>query len=117
MGLKFLPRAGHLVGFAGGRTYGQIARYVGRSFKAAAAPGQAGAFIASAEPVEVPEDSSDAVHLIRQAQKGGLWAADEATAAACGVEFVRLERGADGEWSPAASPARAPKKPEPKAEA
>lgn len=116
MGLKFLPRPGHMVTFAGGNAIGQLARYVGRSLKKSDKPGVAGVYAAEAEPVEVPEDGPDAAHLIRQAQRGGVWPADEATAAACGVEFVKLSRDTDGEWV-ATPKAAVAKKSEPKAEA
>lgn len=125
MGLKFLPRAGHMVHFASGNASGQLSRYVGRTFKPVAKAGVAGAYAADDEPVEVDPDSADAAHLIRQARKSdpGVWPADEATAAACGVEFVKLGRDSDGEWIAAPRAAVAPgavsstRKPEPKAEA
>lgn len=123
MGLKFLPRAGHTVPFAHGNSFGQLARYAGRSFKSrnapvetllahelaafAASPGSAGSWFADAEPVEVEPDSADAEHFIRHVQRGGMWPGDEATAAACGVDFARLERDDDGEWIAAAKPAPA----------
>ena len=122
MGLKFLPRAGHMVPFASGNAAGQLSRYVGRTFKPVGKGGVAGAYVSEAEPVEVDPDSADAAHLIRQARKSdpGVWPADEATAAACGVDFVKLSRDADGEWiaapKAAVAPAVSSKKPEPKAE-
>jgi|1185.fasta_scaffold23332_2 hypothetical protein len=116
MGLKFYPRPGHLVTFASGHAIGQLSRFVGRTLATSDRKGVAGAYAADAEPVEVPTDGPDAAHLIRQTQKGGLWAADAATAAACGVEFVALEKDADGEWMPAPKSAPAPEKPKPKAE-
>lgn len=120
MGLKFLPRAGHMVPFAAGNAFGQLSRFVGRSFKPSGQPGFAGAYAADAEPVEVDPNGEDAAHLIRQARKNdpGVWPADEATAAACGVEFVKLSRDSDGEWMPAKAThiAVSSKKSEPKAE-
>ena len=120
MKLKFLPRPGHMVPFAAGNAFGQLSRFAGRSFVPSGKPGFAGAYVADAEPIEVDPDGDDAAHFIRQARKGdpGLWPADAATAAACGVEFVAVSRDANGEWKPAAkaAPVVSPKKSEPKAE-
>jgi hypothetical protein len=114
MGLKFLPRAGHMVHFTAGNSAGQISRFVGRTLKPIAKGGAgAVAYVSDDEPTEVDPDSPDAAHLIRQARKGdpGVWPADEATAAACGVEFVKLARDPDGEWIAALKAVSAPQAP------
>jgi hypothetical protein len=109
MGLKFLARAGHMATFAAGNAFGQLPRYIGRTFKPSPkGSGSVGAFVADAEPTEVPEVGPDAEHLTRMARKGGVWAADKATADACGVEFVELKKDDDGEWIAAPKSAPAP---------
>jgi hypothetical protein len=99
MKLKFLARDGHTVRWPGLPSTGQIHRAVGRSF----VPGnpakrEPSRLSADESPTEIDSDSPQAPHLIRQCQKGGLWAADADTAAFCGVEFVELARDTDGEW-------------------
>jgi hypothetical protein len=109
MKLRFYSRDGHTVAWPGGKSPGQIPHLVGRSFKPSTKPGVAGVFVADKEAAEVDSDAPEAAHLIRQCQKGGLWPADEATAASCGVEFVKVAQDTDGEWIKAPSaPAAAP---------
>lgn len=118
MGLKFLPRAGHMVPFAAGNGFGQLPRFAGRTFKASNIRGVAGVFAADSEPVEVDPDGADAAHFKRHVTQSdpGMWPADEATAAYCGVEFVPVALdGASGEWLPAKKPAAKSER-QPKAE-
>jgi hypothetical protein len=127
MKLRFFARRGpdgvpHFVNWPGLRGVGQSIPRVGRTFVGGSSPASPASYPASKVAAEVDDGAAEAPHLIRQCQKGGLWAADEATAAACGVEFVKPVQDADGEWvaalpnSPAPS-MNAPKKNEPKAEA
>jgi hypothetical protein len=100
MQLAFYARAGHVVAWPGSAAPGQPRRFVGRSFVASPdkKAGVVGAYVADKEPAKVDSDHPDAAHLVRQCQKGGLWAADADTARACGVELPRLDQDADGEW-------------------
>lgn len=124
MGLKFLPRAGHTTPFASGNAFGQLARYIGRTFKRSDRPNAvsgAGAWVADAEPIEIDpaQNPEEAEHFRRQVRKDdpGLWPADAATAAWCEVPFVPLARDADGEWIAAPKSGAPAKPPEKKAEA
>lgn len=109
--LRFYARPGHVLSWPGMKFAGQFARYVGRSTKLER--DAAGAVVgishpAVAEAVEVDPASKDktqrdrAARLMRlmsiEADKP-LWAADEATAKACGVKFVPVELH-EGEWLP-----------------
>jgi hypothetical protein len=109
MKLKFHSRDGHTVYWPNTKAPGQFARCVGRTFDAGKR-----AYIADKEPSEVDSDHHDAPHLIRQCQKGGLFAADAATAAFCGVELVTISQDTDGEWirATAKAPSSPNKKPE-----
>src|SRR5882672_5456916 len=65
---------------------------------------------ATQEPHEVDDKLKDAktVEAYRDhARRGHVFCADEATARACGVDFVPVEF-ADGAWMPKASPVAAP---------
>jgi hypothetical protein len=113
MKLKFLSRAANMVSWPGPKSTGQLPRYVGRTYIPSDRPGVAGVFKADSEPSEIDSENHDAPQLVRQCAKGGLWAADQQTASACGVPFQALQQGPDGEWiTKAAQPARADKKAE-----
>ncbi len=115
MKLKFHSRRDNKVAWPGANTYGQPPRYIGRSFSPGDGKTIAASHPATKEPDVVDTDTAatrDVEHIVRQCRKGGIWAADAATAAACGVEFVSVTQDADGEWiaSAPAKPQPAPKK-------
>lgn len=57
------------------------------------------------EPVEAEEGSKEAARFIQfVVRDGDMYPFDEATAKACGVPFVKVSRGADGEWTRDAAP-------------
>lgn len=100
MQLRFHARGTGLVSLPGeNRIVGQLPRYIGRTLKLIDG---AAAWPANAEPHECDSSSPTAARLAKRCRAGELWAADEATAAACGVEFVALDHS-DGAWIPAAS--------------
>lgn len=114
MKLAFLAKAGLVCHWpAAVRQTGQIYNYVGRTWDAASRVHKA-----NAEPVAIDDEHQDADTRVRAerlkqlvTRDGSLWPADEATARACGVEFVPVEMK-DGEWQPKA--AAAPKTSKPK---
>jgi hypothetical protein len=111
MMLKFHAKAGDCCPWPNSHHYGQVRRYVGRQYTAPnEAKGTGATWPAKAEPDEVDAASPHAEHLIRYCAKGNIWPADEATAAACGVAFTKLERGKDGEWLSAAPKTAKPSK-------
>ncbi len=116
MRLKFYGRNAHTVYWPGTYAPGQVRPQPGKTFVAAEGPNSPARYALDKEPAEVDSDREPAAaeHFARQCRKGGLWAADRETAAFCGVEFQRVEMGADGDFAPA--PARAPQ-PTKKAEA
>ena len=79
------------------RIIGQAARYIGR--KHVVVDGVASQ-PATEEPHECDSETADGRRCKKLCRQGELWAADEATAAACGVEFVALDHS-DGAWVPA----------------
>lgn len=105
--LKFHAKPGGLTAWPNSAVGNQARRYVGRVFTRT---GDVVSYPAAAEPSEVKDDDADASHLIRKCSRGELWAADEHTARVCGVAFVALERGAEGEWFPAVK--KTPPKPD-----
>ena len=105
MKLSFLPVPGHMVNRPGGRSVGAPPRYVGRKFVSVEDKdaGVAGSYPAAEEPEVFNLKPSDPefFDLTRYCLKGGLWPADEATAQACGVRFLKLKRDSEsGEWFP-----------------
>jgi hypothetical protein len=87
MKLKFVAREDLLVREAGiGPVIGEAARYYGRTFD----PATRG-YPASKEAFEVELDSEDGQKCAKQCRKGVLFAFDEETAAALGVDFVPHE--------------------------
>lgn len=105
MQLRFYARGTGLVSLPGEtRIVGQHPRYVGRALKIIDG---AAAWPASEAAHECDSASAHGARLLKRCRAGELWPADEATAAACGVDFTALEF-ADGEWRPAQpKPARA----------
>lgn len=100
MQLRFHARGTGLVSLPGeNRIVGQLPRYIGRSLKMIDG---ATAWPANADAHECDSASDHGARLMKRCRRGELWAADEATATACGVEFVALEHS-DGAWIPAAS--------------
>ena len=93
--LKFHPRAGQLVNLPGaGRTVGQHARYLGRTYDA-----KLRTYKADAKPFQCDAASKAGRRLAKRLRRGeGVWAADEATAKACGARFVKIKQDGDGEW-------------------
>jgi hypothetical protein len=103
MKLKFRARPAMSCAWPNSHFAGQPRRFVGRDFVAGdEAKKLPASYRASAEPSEVDAADAAAEHLTRKCRKGELWAADVETAAACGVEFVDLAKGDDGEWFPSA---------------
>jgi hypothetical protein len=114
MQLKFYAKKDHVVHWPGPKFTGQRHDYVGRKFekasddKAAKAAGVLGVHAALKEAAEIDSAAPGADDLIRYCRKGGLWPADADTAAACGVEFTKVEYSdSEREWLPA----KAEKKP------
>lgn len=103
--LKFHAKPGGCTPWPNSHVGGQTRRFIGRTYVA-----ETRQYPASSEPDQVTESDADAPHMMRKCTRGEIWAADEATAKACGVDFVPLERGADGEWFPKKSPEKAPAK-------
>ncbi len=120
--LKFLAKPGHLVHRPGPKHPGQVAHYVGRRFvrlddEAGKKLGTAGTHAALKEPAEFADNSPEAPQLLRYTAKGGLWPADEYTASAAGVPFVKVQFDETvGEWLEAAAAKPSPKPSLPKAE-
>lgn len=95
--LKFYARAGLVYDPTRVRRTGQMPPYVGRSFD----PETRG-WLPDEEPhvMRVSDSHEGRKHTQRMTKRineGALWAADEATAKACGVPFVSVE-WVDGEW-------------------
>jgi hypothetical protein len=80
---------------------GQAPRYVGRKHD----PSGPTPFPAIEQVFSCASDSDAGRRLMKIAKRdGSLYAADEATAKACGIEFVRIEFK-DGAWVEASKPA------------
>lgn len=94
--LKFHTKPGLSTPWPNSHVGGQARRLIGRTYDAATRT-----YPARSEPDQIDSEDADASHMARKCTRGELYAADEATAKFCGVEFVQLERGADGEWFPA----------------
>jgi hypothetical protein len=111
--LKFHAKPGQSCAWPNSYFPGQARRFVGRKFIPGDSPQAPSRYEATAEPAELSSDAPQAAHLIRKCQKGEIWPADKATAEACGVEFVELARGEDGEWFAASKKPAAPAAPKP----
>jgi hypothetical protein len=106
MKLKFRAKPGMCTPWPNSHFAGQPRRFVGREFIAGDEFKRVPAsYKASEDPAEIESGSADADHLIRKCRKGELWAADVATAAECGIAFVELAKGEEGEWFQKAAPA------------
>ena len=112
MKLRFYAKPGHVCHWpAAMRVTGQVYPYVGRDLVPGnPASGIAVSHPAKKEPVEIDDEHPDQDTRVRAERlkeltrrDGALWPADEATAAACGVDFVAVEMR-DGEWQPKAAP-------------
>lgn len=107
--LRFVPKAGLLVPYPG-RGPGDN-HHAGRVVAAAPAVdeknptahlGQAIALPTTEEGIDVLEGTREADRFIELCRRDGdVHPLDEYTAKACGVPFVRMQRGDDGEWVPA----------------
>lgn len=87
MQLKFYAREDALVRRASiAPRIGEAARYYGRTFDPTTR-----AYVADKLPFAVDSDNVHGEKCRKQCQKGALWAADKATAAALGVEFIETE--------------------------
>ena len=100
--LKFVPKVGVLVPYPN-RGAGEY-HFAGRSpvvdpiAKTISNP-------ADADPVEAEEGSDVAARFIQFVVRDAcMHPADEATAKACGVQFVPVSRDADAEWRPTVAP-------------
>lgn len=96
--LRFYARPDNVVYPPGPKLKGRINHYVGRTFDP-----QSRAHKANDKPAEF-DSQTPAGELMRQRvrREHSLWAADEATAAACGVPFVPVAQDEEsGEWLPA----------------
>jgi hypothetical protein len=93
--LKFFARPEHLQPWPNSHSYGQPRRYIGWQWLPA---NEAKGVAARYEPkrdgdtvdTAVTSDA-DVEHIKRLCTKGAYWAADAATAAACGVALTKLE--------------------------
>jgi len=97
--LKFHAKPGLSTPWPNSHVGGQARRLVGRTF-VAPKDGVPASYPASNEPDQLNDDDEDARHLVRKCSRGELWPADKYTADVCGVAFVELAKGADGEWFP-----------------
>lgn len=102
--LKFYATPGGLTAWPNSAVGNQARRYVGRVYDA-----EKRSYPAADEPSAIQDNDDDAQHLIRKCLRGELFAADEHTAVVCGMKFVPLERGAEGEWFAAAPKKNTPK--------
>lgn len=99
--LKFYAREDALVRYPGiVAAFGQAPRYIGREFLIGEAERGADGKMrttkpashpATKDPAEFVDGTPEAEAAKRHCRKGALWAADKATAAACGVAFVETE--------------------------
>ncbi len=105
MRLKFYGRNAHTVYWPGTYAVGQPRQYFGSRLVAGTGPKDPSRKVVTKEPDECDSDAHPAAaeHFKKQCQRGALWAADKQTADFCGVDFVRVELDADGDWSPAAA--------------
>lgn len=100
--LKFYARDPHVVHHPGLKATGQLAQYIGRRFNFETRQHEA-----VPEGECLAEGTPDALRACKAVLRdGALWPADEATAAACGVPFVRVEL-VDGSFRPVTEGARA----------
>ena len=102
MELSFLAKSDLLVAVPGTAQFaGQLARYVGREWEDARH-----AFVASKEPYRVDSASEDGRRLLKLVRReASLLPGDQATAEACGLDFV-AHQNVDGEWVPSAPAVR-----------
>lgn len=101
MKLSFYARPGCVVYPPGQRRPGVVNHYVGRKFDT-----ESRAHKALGDAAEFDSETPAGQEMIRRVRREhSLWAADAATASACGVPFVPVEL-ADGEWQPKASPSK-----------
>jgi hypothetical protein len=108
MKLRFIAREDALATVPGSRVnVGQSAHYVGRTYLAPK-DGKGASYPATQEPHEATFDMSKQEDMARFnrylkiAKRGDIWPADEATAKACGVDYVPASFK-DGEWTRAAA--------------
>lgn len=113
MKLAFYARQGHVVHYPGVKVAGSMPMYVGRKNAKIKEGDKVVGFSHPAveTPVEVDANSKIGARFLkicrRAPQDLPLWPADEQTARACGVPFVKVEL-VDGEYQPIRS---APSKP------
>jgi len=112
--LKFYAKPENVVHRPGPKMIGQVHQYVGRKFirlddEEGKKTGKAGQHVALKEPAVFDSAGPEAEQLLRYTSKGGLWPADEATAAAAGIAFTKLKYDdVQAEWVPDTTPAAAP---------
>jgi hypothetical protein len=95
--LKFVPKAGLCVPYPG-RGAGDL-HFAGRTVVSDPLT-KAIRNVADENPVEAEEGTVEAERFKQfVVRDGDMYPFDEATAKACGVPFVPVERGTDGEWS------------------
>jgi len=98
MRLKFVPAAGLCVPYPG-RGPGDN-HFAGRALKV---EGGVISHPTTEEPIDVESGTPEAERFIQFVRRDGdVHPFDEATAKACGVPFVPVSRGDDGEWRPGA---------------
>lgn len=108
MKLRFFARGTDKVSVPRSQRVEQAPRYVGRSF-VAPSPGKPAEHPATRDAYECELDSDRGRRLVALVRReASLWPADEATAVACGVEFVKTEFR-DGEHIAAVAPKAASK--------
>lgn len=98
MKLKFFPRAGVVCYPPGTKYPGQHHPYIGRSI--VNIPGSVTRHPALPEGAEIDSENAAAGRYVEHCQREALWAGDVDTARHCGVAFVEVVQGADGEWIP-----------------
>lgn len=107
MQLKFYAKPEHLVHRPGPKSAGQVHQYLGRRFvrvddEEGKKAGIAGKHVATAEGFEIDSEAPEAVQVLRYCAKGGLWPANDETAAAAGVAFTNIAFDEkQSEWLPA----------------
>lgn len=108
MKLRFYPKPGMLSwdperrpNVAGGAPAGYVGRTLVRAVKEGERVIKPAYYKANSEPYEVFAGTHSGRRLAKLCLRGELWAADESTAAFCGVSFQRVVQGKDGEWAPA----------------
>lgn len=98
MMLAFYAKPGHNCYPAGPRFVGQVNNYIGQRY--VAHEGAAAALEHRKEPAMFDSETPGGVRAAKHCAEGGLWPADQETAAYCRVPFVPVEYR-DHQWQQA----------------